>query len=113
MLGKIGTINDEDAIFFTQRLVHQALMFGQQRVIIPLALPNELLEGAHLPLRMRPHPQQTQGHCFDVFARNICREQSAQVDCRPLALLTPIEQRSKVLVISHQFFGQGSHLFRG
>src|SRR5260370_26861906 len=55
----------------------------------------------------------SQGHRFDVSAGNICREQSAHVDCRPLALLTSVEQRSKMLVVSHQFFGQRSHLFRG
>jgi len=88
-------------------------MFGQQGVIIPGPFPNELLESAHLPLRMRPHPKQTQGHRFDILAGNIGSEQPAQVNCRPLPLLPSIEQWSKVLVIGHQFFGQGSHLFRG
>src|SRR5690348_18367068 len=62
---------------------------------------------------MQSHPQQTQGHRFDVLAGHVSREESTQVDCCPLALLTSVEQRSKMLVVSHQFFGQGSHLFRG
>lgn len=66
VFGKVRTIDDQDPILFTERLVHQALMFGQQGVIIPLALPNELLESAHLPLRMRSHSQQAQGHRFHI-----------------------------------------------
>src|SRR5258708_1133716 len=113
MFGKVGAINDQHPILFTQCFVHQTLVFGQQGVIIPPAFPNELLEGAYLPLRMWSHPQQAQGHRFHILTGNISREQSAQIDLCPLALLTSIEQWSKVLVVDNQFFGQGSHLFRG
>jgi hypothetical protein len=40
---------NEHAIFLAQCLVHQALMFSQQRVVVPLAFPNELLESALMP----------------------------------------------------------------
>src|SRR6266487_7084708 len=113
MFGKVGAINDKHPILFTQCFIHQTLVFGQQRLIVPLPLPNELLEGAHLTLRMWSHSQQAQSHRFDILARNIGREQSTQIDRCPLALLTSIEQWSKVLVVDNQFFGQGSHLFRG
>src|SRR6266568_2906834 len=62
---------------------------------------------------MRPHPQQTQGHGFDVLAGDIGCEKSTQIDRCPLTLFPSGEQRSKMLVVSNQFFGQGSHLFRG
>src|SRR5260221_10599985 len=113
MFGKVRAIDDEHSILLAQRLVHQALVVGQQGLIIPGPFPNELLERAHLSLRIWPHPQQSQGHCFHILPRNISREQPTQIDRRPLALLASVEQRSKVLVVSNQFFGQGSHLFRG
>jgi hypothetical protein len=66
MLGKVGAIHDQHPILFSKRLIHQALVFGQQRVIIPPAFPNELLERSDLPFCMRSHSQQTESHRFDV-----------------------------------------------
>src|SRR6266700_2875580 len=77
VFGKVGAIHDQHTILFPQRLVHQVLVFCQQGVIIPGPFPDELLEGAHLPLRMRPYSQQTQGHRFHILAGDISREQSA------------------------------------
>jgi hypothetical protein len=56
VFGEVRAIDDEDTIFLTERLVHQALMLGKPRLIIPTALAHELLQGPYLPLRMRPHP---------------------------------------------------------
>ncbi len=55
MFGEIRAIHDQHPILFTKRLVHQALVFGKPRVIIPPALSNELLESAYLLLRTRSH----------------------------------------------------------
>src|SRR5260370_14831068 len=97
MFGKVRAIDDEPFILLAQRLVHQALVVVQQCRIIPGPFPNELLERVHLSLRIWPHSQQSQGHRFHILTRNISREQPAQIDRRPLALLASVEQRSKVL----------------
>jgi hypothetical protein len=61
---------------------------------------------------MWSHSQQAQSHRFHIFTGNISREQSAQIERRPLALLAPVEQRSEVLVVGHHFFGQRGGFFR-
>jgi hypothetical protein len=99
VFGKFRAIHNEHPILFTERLVHQAQMLGQQGVIIPLALPNELLKRPDLPFRVRSHSQQAQSHRFDILTRDISCEQSTQIDCCPLTLFAPVEKRSKVLVV--------------
>jgi hypothetical protein len=55
MFGEIRAVNDQYPICFAERFIHQALMFGQQGLIILLAFSNELLKGTHLPVRVRSH----------------------------------------------------------
>src|SRR5579863_1281046 len=111
MFGEVGAIHDQDPIRFAERLVHEVLMLCQERIVVPLAFPNELLERPDLPFRMRPHSQQAEGHGFDILAGDIGREQPTQIELCPLALLTAVKQRRKVLVVDYQFFSERSHLF--
>ena len=113
VFGKLGPIHDQYPILFTERLIHQTLMFSQERVIVPLALPNELLERPDLPFRMRSHSQQAQGHRFDILTGHVRREEATHIERCPLALLTAVKQRRKVLVVGHQFFSERSYLFSG
>jgi hypothetical protein len=48
VLGKLRTIDNDHAIGFPQRLVHQAPVPLQQGLVLPLALPNTLLHGLDL-----------------------------------------------------------------
>src|SRR5260370_5282512 len=112
VFGKVRPIDDEHSILLTQCLVHPTLMLGYERLVVPTALPDELGPRPHLPLRMRPHPEQAQGHGFNVLAGDISREQSAQIDRCPLPLFASVEERGKVLVVGCQLLGQSDCFFR-
>ncbi len=77
-------------------------MFGQERVVLPRALADELLQRAHLARRLRSRAQEPQRHRLHVLAPHIGQEQTLQIHRGPRPLLAPGKQRGEVGMIGGQ-----------
>jgi hypothetical protein len=81
-LGYVAPIQDQHPIRLAQRRRDQALVFGEDRVVVPGTLADELLQRPHPAHGVRPRTQQPQGHGLDVLARDVGQQQPAQIHLR-------------------------------
>jgi hypothetical protein len=102
LLGHLTLVDDEHPVVLAQCLVREPPMRRQAPRVVPAARADKLLHGPHLAVGRRPGPQQAQGECLDVLARHVGRQQPAQVERRPAALLAALEQRGEVRVVGRQ-----------
>lgn len=102
LLGHVAAVDDEHAIRLAQRLIDETLVLGQDGVVVPGALADEVLQCPHAAVRPVHGPQQPHSQGLHVLARHVGHEQPSQVHLRPRPLLLPREERREPRVICHQ-----------
>ncbi len=101
-LGHVAAIQDQDPIRLAQRLGDQALVFGEDCVVVPGALADKLLQRPHLTRRLRSCAQEPQRHRLHVLAPHVGQQQAAQIHRGPRPLLAPGKQRGEVGLVGGQ-----------
>ncbi len=102
-LGHVAAIQNQHPVRLAQRRRDQALVLGEDRVVVPGALADELLQRPHLAHGVRPRTQQPQGHRLDVLAPHVGQQQPAQIHLGPRPLLASGKQGSEVGMVGGQF----------
>jgi hypothetical protein len=111
-LGHIAAIQNQDTVLLAQRLGDQALVFGQERIVVPRALADKLLQRAHVARGVRSRAQQPQRHRLHVLAPHVGQQQPTQIHVRPLALLAPGKQRGEVGMVGGQVLPHARQVLR-